>query len=281
MKKIIFYGTLLFVIFLPSLVHGADFYFEPATHNFPTGESQLVLKINTGIDSVNAVGGKIEIPEGVEVSKINTGSSAVLMWIDQPKAGKLITFSGITPGGFRGDVRLFSIGYTTKLEISQVLKVTESEVIKNDDKGTVVPSKSESFRFTLSGQSTSTEEVDGVPPEAFVIALGKEKESFNGSYFASFVAQDKNSGVQKYEWAHTYFFSPREGDWQETQNPIVLGKMVYFQKIFVKATDGEGNERISAVSGPYRYAVLWIGIILMLTVLCVLFFVRPSLYRFS
>jgi hypothetical protein len=280
MKKITFYSVFLCVMFIPYFVHGADFYFERSLSNVSTGESQLVLKLKTGIDNINAVAGKVEVPEGMKVTKINTGSSAVLIWIDQPRAGKTITFSGITPGGFQGNVTLFSLGYTANKNVNKVLTVTETEVIRNNDSGSVVASKS--LPFTLNSsytQSTSTEDKDITAPEPFTIVLGQDDASFNGSYFASFAAQDKKSGVQKYEWAHTLFFSPGGGDWQETMSPVVLTKGVYFQKIFIKAIDGEGNIRVASVDGPYRYTLLWIGIILVLTVLCVLFFVRPSLYR--
>ncbi|MEN9622142.1 MAG: hypothetical protein RLZZ67_576 [Candidatus Parcubacteria bacterium] len=282
MKKTIFYSVLFLMMTIPSLAHGADFYFERSTKNSSSGENQLVLKLKTGRDNVNAVSGKIEIPTGVEVSKINTGSSVVLIWLDQPRPAKTVVFSGITPGGFQGDVTLFTLSYSTKLKGDDVLKVTEGEVIRNDGSGSLIVNTSKPFSFALPyTQSTSTEDKDTVAPEIFTIALGQESMSFDGSYFASFAAQDKKSGVEKYEWAHTMFFEPGMTDWQQTVSPVVLSKAVYFQKIFIKATDGEGNSRVVLVDGPYRYTLLWIGIILVLTVLCVLFFVRPSLYRSS
>lgn len=280
MKKIIFYSVLCCFGFIPSLVHGADFYFEESLNNFSTGENQIVLKLKTGIDTVNAISGKIEIPNGVEISKINTGSSAVLIWIDRPQLGKVITFSGITPGGFQGDVKLFSFGFATTSDTQAIFKVTESEVVKNDGLGTFIKSTSKPFTAMPYQQSLTRDEKDTDSPEIFTINLGKEKESFDGAYFASFSAQDKKSGIQKYEWAHTWFLSPNSDDWQETVNPIILQKSMYFDKIFVKAVDGEGNIRISSVDGPYRYTLLWIGIILIVTVLCVLFFARSYLYRY-
>ena len=283
MKKIIFSLLILGFILVPTRTHAADFYFEQDQKNLASGEGQLVVKIRTGNDNINALSGKIEIPEGMTVSKINTGSSAILLWIEQPKPGKTILFSGITPGGFQGDARLFSMGYSIKSGTKGTLKVIEGEVSRNDGLGSVITNKSQVFSLTrLSNNSTSTEEVDVYSPEVFTVSLGTDSSMFNGAYFASFAAQDKKSGIEKYEWAHTFIFAPKPSDWSEVVSPVALTKGVYFQKIYIKAIDGEGNVRVSTIDGPYHYAVSWIRIIIGLTVLCVLFFyVRRYLYRSS
>lgn len=281
MKKTLFSIFLLGSIVIPTHTRAADFYFEQDQKNLSSGEAQIVVKIKTGTDNINAISGKIEIPDGMTVSKINTGSSAVLLWIERPKPGNTIIFSGITPGGFQGDARLFSMGYSVKQGIKGALKVVEIEVSRNDDLGSIITGKSEIFALAnLSSRNTSIEGIDVNPPEMFTISLGTDSTVFNGSYFASFAAQDKKSGVEKYEWAHTFIFAPKPSDWSEVTSPVVLTKAAYFQRIYIKAIDGEGNMRISMVNGPYYYAVLWIRIIIGLIVLCVLFFyVRRYLYR--
>jgi len=274
----IFVAGVLSVVCMPLYTYAADFYFENAPRTFSTGENQILLKIKTGGDSLNAVSGRIVIPDGLTIQKISTGSSAILMWIEQPKPDTVISFSGITPGGFQGDVVLFVLGYSG--DGRETIKVLDAEAIKNDGLGSIIRSTSLPFFVKESLSQNKSEDKDLDSPEVFEVIFGKDNLLFNGAYFASFIAQDKKTGIEKYEWAHTFFTYPGETDWRKTESPLVLTKSHYIQKLFVRATDGEGNVRVVVADGPYRYAVLWIGIIMILTVLCVLFFVRPSLYRF-
>src|SRR5512145_2242176 len=71
-----------------------------------------VIEVDAGRETINALEGTLEIPYGVLVSDIYTGSSIILFWIEKPvldREKNTISFAGLTPGGFRGRYPVFSI----------------------------------------------------------------------------------------------------------------------------------------------------------------------------
>lgn len=282
MKRYYIFVLFLCVVSVPNLVHGATFYFDRLSE-FPSNDNgQLVLTLQTGGEIINAVSGKIDIPENVDISRITLGSSAILLWLEKPKIGRTIIFSGITPGGFQGNVELLRFTFTKKGTQDVLFQVTEAEASKNDGKGSPVAVSSKPFVFGVSpGPGNQIVEKDTIPPEEFGIVLGRDSRAFDGSYFVSFATQDKGVGVERSLWAHTWFFEPDPDDWIVTESPIVLTKSSYFQKLFVKAVDFDGNERVSVLYGPFRYVLLVIGIIIILTLCALFYFARRSLFRFS
>lgn len=260
MKKII----LALVIFsFPIASHAAEFYFD-------ADESKASVRMDTEGETINAVSGEVPLV-GMSVSPVLlTNSSSIVIWIEGPvfEEGK-IRFSGITPGGFRGDIELFSIsileGYKGEL------RVVSGAAHLNDDKGT--PAKTVSAPSFVDFRGTSQKREDSVAPERFEPVLGKSEDIRNGAYFVSFYTVDKDTGIKGYEWSAS-FFKPRSG-WQPAEMPLFPAKSAYFKRIYIKATDLAGNERVEVVSGPY-YLLTIFGVIILgiLAALCVLSFSR-------
>ena len=53
----------------------------------------------------NAIEGVARFPGSLVISSIETGNSAILMWIEKPsydRGTNIVRFSGISPGGFQG-----------------------------------------------------------------------------------------------------------------------------------------------------------------------------------
>ncbi len=272
MKKILFIALILL---LPTSAHAAEFHFDyPKT--VVAGETIVSVKLNTQGESINAVSGTLFLPEGVEVSNILTGSSMISLWIEMPKIqNSQITFSGITPGGIRGDVEVFSIVLGKAGTFT--FEVRDAETFKNDESGTSVQVSSKKASVTVlpgSGKSFNLE--DSVSPELFVPLIGESPDLYEGAPFVSFLAQDKESGIKGYEWASTVFLSPNNEEWASAQTPLLIPKTSYASKIYIKAIDNAGNERIVVIAAPYRYAAFGVGGILMALaiVLCVLSFLR-------
>lgn len=111
---------------------------------------------------------------------------------------------------------------------------------------------------------------DTTPPEPFKPAISSSPDIFGGKYFISFVAQDKGTGIKRYEYASTWFFRPGAGKWLETQSPMVLSRRMLFQEVYIRAVDKSGNYRVMSTAGPYHYASLSVGIIILLCVLLLL-----------
>ncbi len=225
--------------------------------------------VNTGNEAINAIEGTVHIPRGVNVTSIETGRSVVLIWIQQPtleKESQTISFSGISPGGFQGKQPLFS--FSGELSESDLRNFTYSGVraFKNDGDSTPVV-------VTLAAREGEVI-TDTTPPELFTPIISRTPDLFDDRPFASFLAQDKESGIERYDYAYTWLFSPSEGKWRVATSPLEISKLGLFQKINIKAVDRAGNYRTVSISGSYRYATILFGIIIIL--LCVLFFSRRS-----
>lgn len=227
-----------------------------------------VIEIDTGRETINALEGTLVLPSGAKIDTIYTGNSAILIWITPPEIeGNTIKFAGITPGGFRGRYPVFSFDSASGVQNYSFKSVN---AIRSDSSGTSVPVK----LIVSPGEIAE----DTVPPEPFDILSSKTPEAFAGRYFASFLAQDKGTGVEKYEYALIWILPPDKNDWREAESPLVLNGLDVFKTIYVRAADHNGNYRAVSTAGPYRHASILIGSII---VVCVLLFLKRSFYSRS
>ena len=224
--------------------------------------AMTVVEIDTGNESINAIEGSLTFLE--EPKEVYIGNSAILVWIESPKiVGRTVTFSGITPGGFRGQHPIFMI------EGEATIKSEQITALKADGSGSIVP-----IRLIL---KTSLVKEDTAPPEPFEISIGNSPDTFNGKHFASFAAQDKGVGVESYEYASTWLLKPESSSWRTVTSPVILSRMETFKKIHVRARDKSGNYREVSTVGPYfNYSVLF-GVIMLL---CIIFSLKRSFSRF-
>ncbi|OHA91887.1 MAG: hypothetical protein A3J09_00035 [Candidatus Zambryskibacteria bacterium RIFCSPLOWO2_02_FULL_51_21] len=229
-----------------------------------------VIEIDTDRETVNAVEGVVELPSGIRIDEIYTGNSAVTLWIVEPawdRAAGRIKFAGLTPGGFRGKYPLFSFSGEFSATDSASIAFRNITALRADGSGTAAPVRLRAVPGEVAEDAT--------PPEPFDILISKTPETFAGKYFASFVAQDKGTGVENYEYALTWILSPGEGDWQSAVSPLILEDKALFKRIYVRATDKAGNFREISTHGPYWYPILLISSII---IVCVLLLLRRSFY---
>lgn len=229
----------------------------------------VAVEVDTGTETINALSGTLNLPAGVTVEEIYTGNSAVLIWIINPTVsgdGRAITFAGLSPGGFRGKHPVFTIEGPS-LETLRSATFSSTEAYKNDGEGTKV-----GVRFSLVPKEISE---DTEAPEPFLPVVASSPDLFEGNHFLSFAAQDKGTGVERYEFAATWFFRPsEESQWRLTQSPQLLSRIEKFQKLYVRAIDRQGNFVAVSTAGPYRYITLIIGLII---IVCVALFITRSL----
>ncbi len=220
--------------------------------------------VDTKGESINAIEAVVHIPTGINIQNINTGHSAVLIWIQSPQLdnnARTISFSGISPGGFQGKQDLFSFtGDLTEGDLSR-FQYSAVSAYKNDGSGSSTPVEISAIPAEIPQ--------DISPPEPFKPVIGSSQDLFNGQRFVSFATQDKDLGVSKYEFASTWLFNPSGGDWQVVTSPQELKSLDLFKKIYIRASDSAGNYRIGEINGPYYYATLIFGTII---IVCVLLF---------
>jgi len=131
-----------------------------------------------------------------------------------------------------------------------------------------------SLRQKLSGRDWSKDIsrfrviIDTAPPEEFEPQIGQDPTVFGGKYFLSFAAQDKTSGVDRYEVAETPRILSRfikNEKWKTAESPYLLEDQQLRSKISVKAIDKAGNEIIAEMVPSYK--INWKDIVISLLIL--------------
>lgn len=248
MKKYLF---ILALLFLPAALSAATF----------------TVSAKTGTETVNAVEGTLVLPSNIKVAKISTGGSTVLIWISPPEwdeAQHAISFAGLTPGGFSGTRPLF------ELELSGGEPRAAGGVLygyRNDGEGTQIV-----LEYELAPAAVRE---DRTWPEPFTPVISSSRDVLGGAKFVSFLAQDKGTGIDHYEYASSWILPPSKSSWKRAVSPQPLSGVELFKSIRIRAYDGAGYYREEAIPGPYRRIALGAGILLV----CLLFFAKRFLRR--
>ncbi len=269
--KLFKFLALTFLLSTSLHVRAATVFFDAQKQIQKQGEVLTTVKIDTERININTVSGSINIPPSFDVSKIYDGESTIVVWIEQPKfdvGTHSISFSGITPGGFAGVQKLFSFVLKPTKQGTFSLNSTNLEIYKNDGKGTAVSAKAKPFVFVVSNKTSSAvvNLQDKISPEEFTPVISESSDIYNGNYFVSFASTDKGVGIDHYETAQTWFFTPKAENWTKNESPLVLDSFSNIKIIYIKAVDKLGNERVKSIWGPYRIRALsGLGILIILS----------------
>jgi hypothetical protein len=156
-------------------------------------------------------------------------------------------------------------------------------VLRNDGEGTPVSVMTRNLEFRIlksDGQVPSSKfqvPLDAGPPEKFNPEIEQSQKMFEGKYFLVFATQDKGSGVDHYEVC--------EGKRQcvIAESPYPPENQQLDKKIFVKAIDKNGNERIEIFYPPNFhpwYKNYWIlGTLIIVTAIIVGVILQKGLWR--
>jgi hypothetical protein len=267
------YLLMISIIFISFLVitpaFAAEIFFKTEIPEIKIGQLfEVGVFINTKGESINAIEGEVIFPQDLlEIKKINNGNSIVNFWIEKPEntSKGQIAFSGIIPGGYNNNQGLiFSMTFLAKKENNGVIKFNNMKILRNDGQETETSLNVSNFQFLISGQvpvsQTLVPEIeDNNPPEEFTLKIAADPAIFEGKWFLVFATQDKESGIGHYE--------VQEGSrsFIVAESPYLLQNQNLDEKIFVKAIDTNGNEKISILS-PQKslpwYQNYWIFVIL-------------------
>ena len=242
-----------------------------------SGEQFIMDVIVQSESLLNAVEGRLVFPENMlEVLEINDGGSVVNFWAERPhlESGGALLFSGITPGGFSGpNNHLLSVLFEAKIPGQAEIRLERIRILENDGAGTEITVLARPTAVLIEpGDSKVRKEFveDYEPPENFTPSITNDPTVFEGKYFLVFSTQDKISGIDRYE--------VKEGNWgfyRRAESPYPLSDQSLSKKIFVRAIDKAGNQRISVINttlknSRYKEAVIF-GIMLVLSLVLFLF----------
>lgn len=279
LKKISYVLTLL----VPSVIFGAQAYFVAPQNTVGVGKEVVVeVYVDTENESVNAVEGNILFPNNqIEVVDIRSGNSLINFWVEHPSVvdkGR-VAFSGIVSGGVTGKVYLFSVVVKALREGDTSFDFSNIQILKNDGVGSTIKVKSVPLKvLVVSGADGGVGDIeDTIPPESFAPEVVQSNEMFDGKYFLVFATQDKGSGIDYYEVKEGFF-----GSYKKAESPYVLNNQKLDTKVYVKAVDKKGNEKIAVINPqnpvPWYRDYMILGILL---VVCLLgFFIKKIRRKF-
>lgn len=257
---------LLLFLYTPH-VYGASVILEPQEN---TVGPNTPFKIGIGLDSselVNTIYAVIDIPYSFEVVDVSDGNSIVNFWIERPHLNDnhQLVFSGIIPGGF--------IGIHGRLLTLTIKALTEGEfVVGIDPESYIYENSPNPIKESLEANYLNMSVVEGkdnikinIPdfdvPEPFTPLLSgiQTPGSNKVLYYVVFQAQDKGSGINRYQITESY----RDIDlndrnklvslkWKAAESPYLLRDQDLTSFIYIKAIDDTGNFRIEKLYPKYN-----------------------------
>ena len=240
-------------LFVAVPVFAAEIRLDAHKTEINSGEQFLVDIIIHSEESLNAVEGRLIFPaDKLLVKDIRDGNSVINFWVEKPRieVSGVILFSGITPGGFNGaNNNIFSVVFEAKNTAESIgrafIILQDTKALQNDGLGSQTALLTRDTAVSIKpGDSNVPKEIliDKEPPEDFNPSIENDPKIFDGKYFLVFATQDKISGIANYK--------VREGEWgwfTVAESPYLLKHQSLDRKIFVKAIDKSGNERVATL----------------------------------
>ena len=262
------YFLSLLVLLAPSAAFAATLSLVPTPSSIGVGDTVSITVSVQGTEDMNTFSGTLDYPASLTPVSISDGNSIVSLWVTPPAeaAQGSIPFAGLTPGGFSGSGKLFSVIFKARRAGQSLLSISGIQVLLNDGKGTPTPTTAETLALSIQPQSTGgyVEPHDSTPPEAFVPLL---ETGPDGKFYLDFSTVDKGSGLQYYEVAEQRPYSIFAPVFATATSPYLLKDQYLTSNIEVRAVDNQGNTELEIyphthILRPYEQALLIVILIL-------------------
>lgn len=254
---------LLFALLLlvPGITEAATLSVSINTPSLRVGDTALVsVSLRTDGEIVNAVDGGLVLPASLSVREVRYTGSVVPLWLERPEETEdgVLTFAGVLPGGYQNGGAEDSIRgnlFTVVVEAvkeggGSVAIEASTRAYLNDGKGTARTPQRESAAVTVSGQGGVAQELvaDTVPPEVPTVEVVAGALFNKPDRVLTFISQDKDSGVVRYEVARSFFPLPEPLlVFHEAESPESLDALDSVRILSVRATDAYGNESVATI----------------------------------
>ena len=289
MKKTL-YIFIGLILLLPSIVQGAELRLKKAAEFINVGDTfDIILVIDTEGEAINAVEAVLRYSDNLKLENISDGNSIINLWISKPKPGsrnsesgfaakesrresefslpgKLedgknsVFLAGLIPGGIKtAEGVVLNFTFKSMSGGRADIEIEDAKVFANDSEASEAKIKTANLNFEIKNNQTTALQgqkliLDFLPPDEFMIYFSRDKNVFNNSWFISFNAQDKGSGISHYEIRER--FLGLFGSWKEGESPYQLSYQSLFDIIEVRAVDNVGRERTERLI-PARLYTLW------------------------
>jgi len=275
-KTIILLSVFYFLLFvLPT--QAARLYFQPQEAVIGSEkEFSVAVNVDAG-KSINAIQAVISVPKELTPVDITEGNSIITFWVEKPnfdESSRLLTFSGIIPGGFQEEkASLLIVKFkTTKEQEGKAVLTFNKEKTKiylHTSEGVEDSLELESLTLPIikGKENIIVKTDDNDSPENFKPEISRDPNIFENRWFLVFATQDKGLGIDYYKVCEK-----SKTKCAPAESPHLLQNQKLNKKIFVKAVDKSGNERV-AVLLPQKpspwYQNYWIIGIIVLVVIAI------------
>lgn len=294
-----FFLLLFIFYFLYSFpVSAASLYLEPSAGQYGAGQifNQDIRVDNQG-QSLNAFEIYLKYPADlINVINVSLANSILGPILESPKIDQvkgLIYFSGIIPGGYNGRITgdpgnsnllanlTFQIKTDDNLKYPQYAEIKlskDSLVLLNDGLGTKTNLTTNDARIEIVKKTFNQEDLllnnnqeDKSLPQILTAEIIRHPSIFNNQYFLIFSAEDKESGVKKFQIAER-LNNKDNLNWLEVSSPYLIKDQSLKSNIYLKVIDGAGNETIKIINAEenkmtvynkYLYPVIILMALLM------------------
>lgn len=234
------------LLVLAAPAHAAQLQLIPAGETVGVERSFVVsVHLLTEGENINAVEGSVLVPSGVVIDRIETGGSALTLWVEQPRyviADGSIQFTGGVPGNLPDDSLLFTVFGHARNAGDYVFSPGSVTAYLSNGEGTERSVSGRQARLTVeaSGSAQTAPKVRAHVP--IVAAVGADASVFEGQYFLALYGGDQGKGVDRYE--------VREGWWR---SPVVSGPTYVLKDqslrttIWVSAVAADGSKETTVV----------------------------------
>lgn len=279
MKKYILFTIIISTLFINKTDKAfaiSKIYFEPISDKQENKTYLININIDTGNEYINAVEGKLLYPSDIlEIKEIRDGNSSINFWLEKPsiETKGVVSFSGITPGGFLGKKTVFSILVNQNNDAPGEIKLDKINIYKNSENGEKVKFEIEKLytpvkNFKIEKINNIDVNNDKNPPQDFTPSILKDKDKqIDGKTVLIFDTQDKETGIDHYEVKEGYF-----AKYKLANSPYQLEQSILYKKIYIKAIDKAKNERIvefypsTFVKLYHQYGIIVIIILVILII---------------
>lgn len=258
-KLYIFIGLILL---LPSIVQGAELRPKKVAELINKGDVfDVILVLNTEEEAINTIEASLKYSDNLDLENISDGNSIINLWISKPKlenSQNSIFLSGLIPGGIRtSEGAVLNLTFKSLSDGRADVQISDAKVFLNDPDASEAKLKTVNLNFEIQNNPSIASQgqklvLDFLPPDEFEIYLSKDKNILDNSWFISFNAQDKGSGINHYEIREKLL--GLLGDWKIGESPYPLSDQLLLSIIEVRAVDNIGRERMETFVPIRLYA---------------------------
>jgi hypothetical protein len=269
---IFFICALFYAFYATNEAYAAQLYFDPQEKVIGT-QGEFLTAVNVKAQNpVNAFSVAIKIPPELAFLDASDGNSIINFWVDKPRwdeKTRILSFSGITPGGFTGEATLLVIKLKAESEGQALLSFNkeQTKIYLHSPDGIEDELRLSMLNLPIvqGKMNIPVQLPDSNPPESFTPEVVRDFSVFGGEWFLIFSTQDKGSGLLHYEIAESKrikswgdaenMLPPKSARWVLAESPYLLEDQKLRSYIFIKAVDKEGNKRISVL--PPQKPLAW------------------------